>query len=87
MNTIRWQPKALRQLRKLEAQDSARIRAAVSEELIDLDKAKNVKALSSHEYGYGYRQRVRNFRVLFEFDGDVRIVQVEEVRKRIERTY
>ena len=72
-------------MRKLEAQDGARIRAAVSEELIDLAKAKNVKALSNHEYGY--RLRVRNFRVFFEFDGDIQIVQVEEVRKRNERTY
>lgn len=85
MNTIRWQPRALRQLRKLEAKDSARIRAAVSEELVDLTKAKNVKALSNHEYGY--RLRVGSFRVFFEFDGDIRIVQVEEVRKRNERMY
>ena len=47
--------------------------------------ARNVKALMNHEYSY--RLRVGNYRVFFEFDGAVRIVKIEEVRKRNERTY
>jgi mRNA-degrading endonuclease RelE of RelBE toxin-antitoxin system len=35
----------------------------------------------------GYRLRVGNWRVLFDFDGAVRIVTIEEVKKRNERTY
>jgi mRNA-degrading endonuclease RelE of RelBE toxin-antitoxin system len=58
---------------------------AVTAELVDLSSARNVKALKGHEYGY--RLRVGNYRVFFEFDGAVRIVSVEEVRKRDERTY
>ena len=57
----------------------------MSTELLDLSKARNVKALTSHEYGY--RLRVGNYRVFFDFDGAVRIVSIEEVRKRDERTY
>jgi len=30
---------------------------------------------------------VGNYRVFFEFDGAVRIVSIEEVKKRDERTY
>lgn len=85
MNSINWQPKALRQLRKIEAHASKQIRTAVTTELADLSKARNVKALTSHEYGY--RLRVGNYRVFFDFDGAVRIVSIEEVRKRDERTY
>ena len=85
MNAINWQPKALRQLRKLDAQANKQIRGAVTDELVDLSKARNVKALSSHEYGY--RLRVGNYRVFFEFDGVIRVVSIEEVRKRDERTY
>ncbi len=85
MNSINWQPKALRQLRKLDAQASQQIRKAVTGELADLSKARNVKALTDHEYGY--RLRVGSYRVFFEFDGTVRIVSIEEVRKRDERTY
>ena len=54
-------------------------------ELVDLSGARNVKALTNHEYGY--RLRVGNYRVFFDFDGVVRIVSIEEVRKRDERTY
>ena len=85
MNLINWQPKALRQLRKVEAHAGKQIRAAVSTELLDLSKARNVKALTNHEYGF--RLRVGNYRVFFDYDGAVRIVSIEEVRKRDERTY
>ena len=85
MNTINWQPKALRQLRKIDVHAGKQIRTAVSSELVDLASARNVKSLTNHEYGY--RLRVGNYRVFFEFDGAVRIVSIEEVRKRDERTY
>ena len=85
MNAIAWQSKALRQLRKLPQQASVEIRAAVITELVDLTQARNVKALVNHEFSY--RLRVGNYRVFFEFDGAVRIVTIEEVRKRNERTY
>ena len=85
MNVIAWQSKALRQLRKLPQQANTEIRAAVSTELVDLTQARNVTALVNHEFSY--RLRVGNYRVFFEFDGAVRIVTIEEVRKRNERTY
>ena len=85
MNSINWQPNALRQLRKVDGHVGKQIRLAVSTELLDLSKARNVKALTNHEYGY--RLRVGNYRVFFEFDGAIRIVSIEEVRKRDERTY
>ena len=85
MHVIDWQPKALKQLRKIDASASKQIRTAVTAELVDLSTARNVKALTDHEYGY--RLRVGKFRVFFEFDGAVSIVRIEEVRKRDERTY
>ena len=85
MNSIDWQPKALRQLRKIDARAGKQIRDAVGIELIDLAKARNVTALTNHDYGY--RLRVGNYRVFFDYDGAVRIVSIEEVRKRDERTY
>jgi mRNA interferase RelE/StbE len=85
VNSIDWQPKALRQLRKIDARAGKQIRDAVGTELVDLAQARNVKALTGHEYGY--RLRVGNYRVFFEFDGAVRIVRIEEVRRRDERTY
>lgn len=85
MNAIEWRPKALRQLRKIDSAAGRQIRHAVTTELVDLTAARNVKALVNHRYGY--RLRVGNYRVFFDFDGRVRIVSIEEVRKRDERTY
>ena len=85
MNSIDWRPKALRQLRKIDAHAGKQIRTAVSTELVDLAKARNVKALTNHEYGY--RLRVGSYRVFFDFDSVIRVVAIEEVRRRNERTY
>ena len=86
MNRIEWQPKALKQLRKVDAQHGVAIRHSVSTELLDLSAARNVKALTNHVYGY--RLRVGNYRVFFNFDGGkAQVVHIEEVRKRDERTY
>jgi mRNA interferase RelE/StbE len=85
VNAINRQPKALRQPRKIDAHTGKQIREAVSTELLDLSKARNVKALTNLDYGY--RLRVGNYRVFFDIDGAVRIVSIEEVRKRDECTY
>ncbi|WP_223119811.1 type II toxin-antitoxin system RelE family toxin [Salinicola corii] len=53
--------------------------------LAEMPDVHNVKALKKHQYGY--RLRVGNYRVLFDWDGGIRIVQIQEVRKRDERTY
>jgi len=45
----------------------------------------NVKALIGHRYGY--RLRVGNYRILFDWDGEIRIIEIQEVRKRDGRTY
>nr|WP_218966867.1 hypothetical protein [Snodgrassella alvi] len=45
----------------------------------------NVKKLNNHQYDY--RLRVGNYRVLFNYDGDISIVSIEEVKKRDDRTY
>ncbi|MBP6599588.1 MAG: type II toxin-antitoxin system RelE/ParE family toxin [Giesbergeria sp.] len=76
MNTINWQTKALRQMRKFSVSDGQTIRAAVRQELSDLSAAPNVQKLLSHSYGY--RLRVGRYRVFFEFDGAIRIVSIQE---------
>lgn len=45
----------------------------------------NFKALSGHIYAY--RLRVGQYRALFDRDGVIHIVSVQEVKKRDERTY
>lgn len=82
MNTIHYQPKAIRQLKKIRERDT--IRTAIAD-LINMPNCNNVKYLTNHQYTY--RLRVGNYRVFFEFDGSLHIVSIEEVKKRNERTY
>jgi mRNA interferase RelE/StbE len=84
MNRITWSTKAQKQLRKLNKPDQITIYDAVGE-LGTMPDSRNVKALTNHEYQY--RLRVGNYRVFFDFDGTLHIVQIEEVKKRDERTY
>jgi len=83
-NTIRWANKALKQLRKLHAADQTTVKNAVRT-LAHMPDVRNVKALVRHDYGY--RLRVGNYRVLFDWDGTISIVSIQEVKKRDERTY
>lgn len=81
---IEWQPRAARQLAGLQRQDAARIFEAVGR-LTNRDTWQNVIALKNH--AYEYRLRVGNFRVLFDVRDEVKIVDVQEVRRRNEQTY
>ncbi|MDD5272128.1 MAG: type II toxin-antitoxin system RelE/ParE family toxin [Methylovulum sp.] len=53
--------------------------------LVDFPNCQGVKKLTRH--AYSYRLRVGDYRVFFEFDGGVHIVDIEEVKKRDESTY
>ena len=84
MNCVKWSPKAVKQLLKVNKPEQAGIKNAVGE-LGHMPDTRNVVALSNHKHQF--RLRVGNYRVFFNFDGAIRIVLIEEVRKRDERTY
>jgi mRNA interferase RelE/StbE len=85
MNVIEWKPKALKQLEKIK---EVAMRQRIYREvqlLTHFPACADVKKLANH--AYAYRLRVGNYRVFFEFDGSVNIVNIEEVKKRDEHTY
>ncbi|PFH27616.1 type II toxin-antitoxin system RelE family toxin [Burkholderia sp. JKS000303] len=84
MNSIKWTPKAFKQLRKLDRQIQTVIRDSVGT-LEAMPNCQNVISLTNHQHGY--RLRVGNYRVLFNWDGQIKVVEIEEVKKRDERTY
>lgn len=84
MNTINWTRKAVKQLLKLHSRHQVQIRDAVSG-LKDMPDVVNIKSLTDHDFGY--RLRVGNYRVLFDWDGTIKVVSIQEVKKRDERTY
>lgn len=85
MNTINWTPKAAKQLRKLPVDDQVNIRDEVQAKLSVFPQCLGIKRLANHEYSY--RLRVGNYRVFFEFDGQIKLVSIDEVKKRDEHTY
>lgn len=84
MNTVIWNKKSLKQLKKIPTPYRVVIMDA-TRKLEAFPKCPNVRPLENHKYGY--RLRVGRYRVLFDFDGQVKIVEIQEVRKRDERTY
>lgn len=84
MNRIRWTRKATKQLMKLPPKVRSNVYEATSA-LAAMPDVQNVKALKHHHHGY--RLRVGSYRVLFDWDGAIKVVSIEEVKKRDERTY
>ena len=84
MHSIHWTRKAVKQLLKLHSAHQTQVRDAVTV-LADMPDAGNVKALVGHNYAY--RLRVGSYRVMFDWDGAIKVVSIQEVKKRDERTY
>ncbi len=87
MNTIEWSKKAHKQLSKINTGN----RSAAMQVYQAIDKLKsfpeclNVKRLTNHKYDY--RLRTGDFRVFFEHDGILKIVSIEEIKRKNENTY
>jgi mRNA-degrading endonuclease RelE of RelBE toxin-antitoxin system len=80
-----WQPKALKQLKKVgDRSAQARILAA-SRGLANFPACSNIKQLVNHKYTH--RLRIGNWRILFNAFEEISIVSIEEVKKRDEQTY
>jgi mRNA-degrading endonuclease RelE of RelBE toxin-antitoxin system len=84
MNSVEYATRAVKQLRKLPAQDGREIRNAC-DGLAAMPDCTSVKALTNHRYQF--RLRVGQYRVFFNYDGAVRIVAIEEVKRRDDHTY
>jgi len=85
MYDIDWQAKAYKQLHKIR---SRKVREGIYDAVDSLRNwpvCQNVKALTSHEYGY--RMRVGDWRILFDVKDRIRIITIQEVKKRNEYTY
>lgn len=84
MFLINWTKVALKQLGKIPPADHARIVEAVAA-LEAFPTVREVKALSNHQYGF--RLRVGQYRVLFDVAAVVRIIKIQQVRRRNDHTY
>ena len=84
MNEVIWSKRAKRQLARIPI----KYRIAITEatrSLAEFPDCRNVRHLKNHIYGF--RLRVGRYRVFFDHDGEIKIVAIQEVKKRNERTY
>jgi mRNA-degrading endonuclease RelE of RelBE toxin-antitoxin system len=84
MYAIQWEKKALKQLKRIEKNERISISQSVKA-LKNRPTWRNVKSLKNQKYKY--RLRVGRYRVFFDLEETVKIVKIEEVKKRNERTY
>lgn len=84
MNTVTWTKKAVKQLKRVYRSDVKRIHSEAGK-LSQFPNVRNVKQLTGFQYTY--RLRIGNYRVFFEFEESVKVIRIEEVKKRDERTY
>jgi mRNA-degrading endonuclease RelE of RelBE toxin-antitoxin system len=84
MNAIEWTKTAIKQLKQIGPKGQKTVYSGV-EALIHFPNGGNVKHLTNHRYDY--RLRVGRYRIFFEFQSTVKIIKIEEVKKRDERTY
>ena len=83
MYLVEWTLKSLKQLKRIAYNDQKTIVIAVRE-LKPWPNCKNVKPLRNRQ---GYRLRIGRYRVIFDVQKVLKIVKIEEVKKRDERTY
>ena len=83
---VEWKPKARKQIRKIPNPYKNKIFNDVGELENNFYSNPNIKALTDHEYDY--RLRVGDYRVLINLiDEEIKVLSIEEVKKRDGRTY
>jgi mRNA interferase RelE/StbE len=83
MYDIEWTRRALKQLKKIDHIRQKQIVIAVRD-LKQWPDCQNVITLKNRP---GYRLRVGRYRVIFDVADRLKIVYIEEVKKRDDRTY
>lgn len=85
MYEITWRPKARKQLKKIGDHMAIRNIGLAVMDLASFPECSGIKRLENH--AYEYRLRVGRYRVFFDVQNIIRIIEIQEVRKRDERTY
>jgi mRNA-degrading endonuclease RelE of RelBE toxin-antitoxin system len=80
-----WQPKAVKQLKKIGDRSVQQRILTASRGLADFNSCPNIKVMVDHQYSH--RLRVGDWRLLLNFFEEVSVVSIEEVKKRDEHTY
>ena len=86
MNEIIWHNRARKQMKKIPTH----YRESIHDHVDKLDKFPAQHGLDIKDlkkYRYGHRLRVGPYRIFFDHTDGIKIVKIQEVKKRDERTY
>lgn len=86
MNKIVWHNRARKQMKKIPSHYREEIFNDV-DFLATFPQAPSLDVKELKKHRYDYRLRVGRYRVMFDFDGGIKIVEIQEVKKRDGRTY
>lgn len=85
MYEIDWKSKASKQLAKIDGKVTRDEIYETVQTLCNFPEVQHVKKLTNHQYDY--RLRIGRFRIFFDIEDVIRIIYIEEVKKRDDRTY
>jgi mRNA-degrading endonuclease RelE of RelBE toxin-antitoxin system len=86
MNEIIWHNRARKQMKRIPNQYKEAILDSV-DQLATFPKCDRLDITELKKHRYHYRLRVGRYRVLFDHDNGIKIIKIQEVKKRDERTY
>lgn len=86
MNEILWHNRARKQMKKIPMHYRDAIHESV-DQLAAFPECKRLDITELKNHRYDYRLRVGRYRVLFNHASFVKIIEIQEVKKRDERTY
>jgi len=86
VNEIIWHNRARKQMKKIPRQYRESIHNWV-DQLGTFPKCERLDITELKNHPYGYRMRVGRYRVLFDYAKVIKIIKIQEVKKRDERTY
>ena len=87
MVSIEWSTRAFRQLRKIKSLKEQRTIYDATSELKSWPDCRGVKKLKNYKYQYRLMVGKKQWRVLFDVSDNLRIIWIQEVKKRDDRTY
>jgi len=86
MNEIIWHNRARKQMKKIPKQYRESILKCV-DRLENFPVCENLDITELKNHPYDYRMRVGRYRVIFDYAKVIKIIKIQGVKKRDERTY
>ena len=86
MNDIIWHNRARKQIKRIPNFYKQAILDHV-DQLATFPECGKLDIIALKKHRHKYRMRVGRYRVLFDHDNEIKIIEIQEVKKRDERTY